>query len=140
LKGKRLNDIRISNLIHEKSFGCLTELQEIEPDTYERLCRRLEGVHSAAMYAHETMVYQARDLPKDFSTWKEYRDYLLESAPMSDKYRERLRKRFAQQPDIDSIHRQQCKQVLVCDAENNIPVNTKAISKEEFKAKWWDIL
>lgn len=140
LKGKRLNDIRISNLIHEKSFGCLTELQEIESDTYERLCIRLEGVHSAAMYAHETLLYQAKALPKDFSSWKEYRDYLLESAPISDKYRERLRKRFSKQPDIDSIHRQQCKQVLVCDAENNIPVNTKAISKEELREKWWGFL
>lgn len=140
IKGKKLNDIRISNLIHEKSFGCLTELQEIEPDTYELLCKRLDGVHSAAMYAHETLLYQAKTLPIAFTTWKKYRDYLLESAPMSEKYRTRLRNRFSNQPDIDSIHRQQCRQVLVCDAENNIPVNTKAISKESFISKWWDLL
>jgi predicted phosphoadenosine phosphosulfate sulfurtransferase len=140
LKGKKLNDIRISNLIHEKSFGCLTELQEIEPDTYEKLCKRLQGVHSAAIYAHEGLVYRAKVLPKEFTSWKEYRNYLLDSATMSEKYRERLRKRFAKQPDIDEIHRQQCKQVLICDAENNIPVNTKAISKEQLKAKWWDLL
>jgi len=140
IKGKKLNDIRISNLIHEKSFGCLTELQEIEPDTYELLCKRLDGVHSAAMYAHETLLYQAKTLPTAFTTWKKYRDYLLESAPMSEKYRTRLRNRFSNQPDIDSIHRQQCRQVLVCDAENNIPVNTKAISKESFISKWWDLL
>lgn len=140
LKGKKLNDIRISNLIHEKSFGCLTELQEIEPDTYEKLCKRLQGVHSAAIYAHEGMIYQAKELPKEFASWKDYRDSLLSSAPMSEKYRDRLRKRFAKQPDIEEIHRQQCKQVLICDAENNIPVNTKATSKEQLKAKWWDLL
>ncbi|MFA5407948.1 MAG: phosphoadenosine phosphosulfate reductase family protein [Bacilli bacterium] len=140
LKGKKLNDIRISNLIHEKSFACLTELQEIEPETYEKLCKRLQGVHSAAIYAHESMIYQAKELPKEFASWKEYRDSLLESAPMSEKYRGRLRKRFAEQPDIDEIHRQQCKQVLICDAENNIPVNTKATSKDQLKAKWWDRL
>jgi len=140
LKGKKLNDIRISNLIHEKSFSCLTELQEIEPDTYEKLCKRLQGVHSAAIYAHEGMIYQAKVLPKNFATWKEYRDSLLESAPMNEKYRERLRKRFSKQPDINEIHQQQCKQVLICDAENNIPVNTKAASKADLKAKWWDML
>jgi predicted phosphoadenosine phosphosulfate sulfurtransferase len=140
LKGKKLNDIRISNLIHEKSFTCLTELQEIEPETYEALCKRLEGVHSAAIYAHERLVYQAKTLPDEFSSWKEYRDYLLESAPMSKKYRDRLRKRFGNQPDIDSIHRQQCRQVLICDAENNVPVNTKAVSKEALRRKWWDKL
>jgi predicted phosphoadenosine phosphosulfate sulfurtransferase len=140
IKGKKLNDIRISNLIHEKSFSCLTELQEIEPETYEKLCRRLAGVHSAAIYANESMIYQAKVLPKEFGSWKEYRDSLLKSAPMSEKHRARLEKRFSKQPDIDEIHRGQCKQILICDAENNIPVNTKATSKEEFRAKWWDLL
>jgi len=140
LKGKRLNDIRISNLIHEKSFSCLTELQEIEPDTYEKLCARLKGVHAAAMYARERMIYNAEELPKAFRTWKQYRDYLLESAPMDEKHRERMRKRFAKQPDVDSVHRQQARQVLLCDYENSIPVNTKAINKDAFRAKWWDLL
>lgn len=140
IKGKRINDIRISNLIHEKSFGCLTELQEIEPDTYEKLCKRIGGVHSAAIYAHEGMIYQAKTLPKEFTSWKEYRDSLLASAPIAEKHRKRLAKRFAGQPDIDSIHRQQCKQVLVCDAENSIPVNTQVESKDEMRAKWWDLL
>lgn len=140
IKGKKLNDIRISNLIHEKSFQCLTELQEIEPDTYERLCKRIEGVHSAAIYANEGLIYQAKDLPKEFSSWREYRDSLLNSAPMGEKQRERLRKRFVKQPDIESIHRQQCRQILVCDYENSIPVNTKAESKEEMRSKWWNLL
>lgn len=140
LKGKSVNGIRISNLIHEKSFSCLTELQEIEPDTYERLCTRLKGVHSAAIYAREHTIYNAETLPSGFASWKAYRDYLLESAPMAEKHRDQLRKRFAGQPDSESIHRQQCRQVLICDYENSIPVNTKADTKADLWAKWWDLL
>lgn len=140
LKGKRCNDIRISNLIHEKSFTCLTELQEIEPETYERLCKRLKGVHSAALYAKEKMVYSAEALPAGFSSWKEYRDYLLASAPMDERYRKRLAKRFAKQPDVESVHRQQCRQILICDWEDNVPVDTKVATKEELRKKWWDLL
>lgn len=140
LKGKRVNDIRISNLIHEKSFSCLAELQEIEPETYEKMCARINGIHAAAKYARESMMYNAEELPAAFSSWKDYRDYLLESSPMEDAHRERLKKRFSKQPEVDSIHRQQCRQVLLCDYENSIPVNTQAMKREELRAKWWDLL
>lgn len=141
LKGMRLNDVRISNLIHEKSFTCLAELQEIEPETYERLCRRLEGVHAAAIYAREKSIYAADVLPDGFSTWKEYRDSLLASAPMSDKHRTSLAKRFSGQGDCDAIHRQQCRQVLLCDYENSLTVDTKAAGRaQRLRAKWWDVL
>lgn len=140
MKGKSINKIRISNLIHEKSFSCLTELQEIEPETYECLCTRLKGVHSAAIYARGKMVYTSGSLPAQFSSWKMYRDYLLESAPMAEKHRDQLRKRFAGQPECNSIHRQQCRQVLLCDYENSIPVDTKVMTKKKLCEKWWDQL
>ncbi len=140
LKGKRVNDIRISNLIHEKSFSCLAELQEIEPETYERLCRRLDGVHAAGIYARERMVYAADALPARFRTWREYRDYLLASAPMAERHRMRLARRFARQKDVEAIHRQQCRQVLLCDYEGSLPVNTRTAAKEELRRLWWDRL
>lgn len=140
LKGKRLNDIRISNLVHEKSFGCLAELQEIESETYDKLCGRLRGAHSAALYAREKMIYQAEQLPPEFASWRAYRDFLLATAPMAERHRQRLRKRFASQKETDSIHRQQCRQVLLCDYENSVPINTKAAGKDDLRAKWWAIL
>lgn len=140
LKGKRVRDIRISNLIHEKSFSCLAELQEIEPETYEHLCRRLDGVHAAAIYARESAMYNALELPATFATWHEYRDYLLASSPMEGAHRQRLAKRFAGQPDHTAVHRQQCRQVLLCDYENSIPVNTRVPDKDALRKKWWDLL
>ncbi len=140
LKGKRVNDIRISNLIHEKSFKCLAELQEVDPETYEKMCERLGGVHSAAIYAREGMIYTAENLPAKFSTWREYRDYLLGTSPMAEEHRDRLRKRFAGQKNIEAIHRQQARQVLLCDWENNLPVDTSIADKEALREKWWDLL
>lgn len=90
--------------------------------------------------SRESMMYQADELPGAFQSWKDYRDYLIESSPMEEAHRERLKKRFSKQPEVDSIHRQQCRQVLLCDYENNLPVNTQAMKKEELRAKWWNVL
>lgn len=140
LKGMKIDEIRVSNLIHEKSFKCLSYLQEIEPETYDRLCRRLKGVHSAALYASEDMVYNAARLPANFRSWKEYRDFLLETAPIDAKLKKRMKSRFESQPESELVHRQQCRQILICDWENNIPVDLKVLKKEELYRKWWDLL
>ncbi|MFZ5986376.1 MAG: phosphoadenosine phosphosulfate reductase family protein [Bacillota bacterium] len=136
--GKKINSIRISNLIHEKSFRCLNELQEIEHDTYEKLCRRLQGVHTAALYCKEDMIYNNKRLPSSFKHWKDYRDYLLESYDIDKKRKERIKKRFQNQRQTEQIFKHQCKQILIGDWENNIPVNTKSETKEEFIKRWWD--
>lgn len=138
--GKKKNKIRISNLIHEKSFRCLAELQEIEPETYEKLCKRLKGIHTASRYSKETMMYNNDVLPSKFSSWKEYRDYLLNTIPILIKYKEKMIKRFNQQKKAESIYQQQCKQILISDWENSVPINIKKESKEEFIKKWWDLL
>ena len=46
--GGNLRYFRVSNLVHEKAFRCLTDLQVLEPETYDKLERRLKGVHTAA--------------------------------------------------------------------------------------------
>jgi len=77
MHGYKLHQMRVSNLIHEKAFHSLGDLQELEPETYERLCRRLKGVHCAGIYANEPMVYSIRKLPSAFKSWKDYRVHLL---------------------------------------------------------------
>lgn len=39
--GGNLKTFRVSNLVHEKAFRCLTDLQELEPETYDKLEARL---------------------------------------------------------------------------------------------------
>jgi len=135
LRGMRVRDIRISNLIHEKSFGCLTELQEIEPDTYERLLKRIAGTHCAALYAKDSYIYTSDKLPERFATWLEYRDYLLATTP--GEYRERFAERFAKQNQDETVYQQQCRQILLNDWENNIPVDQKKTAKRKATLEKW---
>jgi predicted phosphoadenosine phosphosulfate sulfurtransferase len=128
--------LRVSNLIHEQAFRSLGLLQEIEPDTYERLLRRLRGVHAAALYALDEQVFGADRLPPAHPTWHGYRDYLLDTTP-SD-YADRFRRRFAGHPSDEATCRGHVRQILTNDWENNVPVlRPKA---EKLKERWWNRL
>ena len=135
-KGTTPNKMRVSNLIHEKAFRCLADLQEFEPETYEKLLRRVDGVHAAALYSRDGSVYDARDLPSAFSSWRAYRDYLLDTTPLVEI--DRFRKRFAKQPGDEATCRQQVKQVLINDFEGSVPI--RVTKRDSIKALWWDRL
>lgn len=130
--------MRVSNLVHEKSFKSLTDLQVLEPETFDRITRRIGGAHCAAIYAKEKVVYNAEQRPTAFATWRAYRDYLLESAPIPADRRARFIKRFEEQGDDEEVCRQQCKQILINDWENNIPVVKK--KRGRTLDRWWDLL
>lgn len=134
--GVNMSKMRVSNLVHEKSFRCLADLQEFEPDTYDRLLKRLAGVHAGALYAREGSVFDAKSLPDAFESWRQFRDYLLATTPI-DKV-DRYRKRFAGQSSDEETYRQQCKQVLINDWENSVPVRPSCKSK--LRERWWDVL
>lgn len=137
-KGHRIQDVRVSYLGHENSFKCLPELHEFEPETYARLLERMPGVHVAARYAKEDMVFNATRLPPAFKTWREYRDFLLETTPTA--HADRFRERFAKQGDDEAVCRQQVRQLLINDWESNIPVTKPKKSREDKLAKWREIL
>lgn len=131
--------MRVSNLIHEKSFKCLTDLQKLEPQTYDKLIKRIEGVHVAARYAKEKMIYSAEVRPIEFKTWKIYRDYLLNTS--NTKHKDRFIKRFNEQGEAEFICKQQCKQILLNDWENDFPVDKKKQEKSSATLeKWKNIL
>jgi predicted phosphoadenosine phosphosulfate sulfurtransferase len=46
-------------------------LQELEPETYNQLEKRLKGVHTAAIYKENN----ALNLARSFNTWKEYKEF-----------------------------------------------------------------
>lgn len=137
--GINMSRMRVSNLIHEKSFRCLADLQEFEPETYDRLVRRLGGVHAAALYGREAHVLDARELPAAFATWRAYRDYLLDTTPL-DRI-QRFRDRFAGQATDEDTCRQQVKQVLINDWENSVPVaSPRGTKQRKLRERWWDVL
>ena len=113
----------VSNLVHEKAFRCLTDLQELEPDTYDKLERRLQGVHTAAIYGKENLMYSIRELPSQFKSWKEYKDFLLESIHPDLKKLFRFQwSRFGDTDDVRAC-KYMVKRILLCDWEGNITMS-----------------
>jgi predicted phosphoadenosine phosphosulfate sulfurtransferase len=118
--GHDIRTMRVSNLVHEKAFRCLTDLQELEPETYNKLEERLQGVHTAAIYGKENLMYSIKELPKTFNTWKEYKDFLLQSIhPDLKRLFEYQWSRFGDTADVGAC-KYMVKRILLCDWEGNI--------------------
>lgn len=118
--GGNLRSFRVSNLVHEKAFRCLTDLQELEPETYDKLENRLMGVHTAAMYGKENLMYSIKTLPEQFKTWKEYKDFLLNTIhPDLSKLFKYQWSRFGDTDDVGAC-KYMVKRILLCDWEGNI--------------------
>jgi predicted phosphoadenosine phosphosulfate sulfurtransferase len=138
LQGHRIQDVRVSYLGHENSFKCLPDLHEFEPETYRKLLERMPGIYVAARYANESTIFQAKKLPSAFKLWHVYRDFLLETTP--SEHVERFRSRFEKQGDEEEICRQQCRQLLINDYEQNIAIIKPKQKREDVIAKWMEIL
>jgi predicted phosphoadenosine phosphosulfate sulfurtransferase len=137
VKGFRIPEMRVSHLIHEKAFRCLPTLHEFEPETYERLIRRIAGIHVAARYADESLIFDSKKLPQAFTNWLDYRDFLLSTLPVE--IRQPFVDRFDKQNRGVSIYKQQVKQILINDRENFVPVINMP-DREDTRKKWMEIL
>ena len=133
--------MRVSNLIHEKSFKVIADLQVYEPDTFNKLVERISGIHVASIYAREKSVFDTNKLPSCFDTWLSFRDYLLQTSPLKNK--ERFVNRFENQTKDEDMYRKQVRQILLNDHENNLGVHVSKVKndkKADLLKKWWDIL
>ena len=74
--GLSINNMRISNVTHEEAIKSFSFMQEIEPDLYNRLTRRISGVSTASQMQDDA--FKIKDLPFMFFSWEEYRDYLTD--------------------------------------------------------------
>ncbi|OGS40527.1 MAG: hypothetical protein A3K77_00855 [Euryarchaeota archaeon RBG_13_31_8] len=134
------NKMRISNLIHEKSFHCLVDLPRYEPETFNRLCERIGGIATAARYASEKLVFSNKILPKHYKTWKEFRDFLLSNIP-KETHRQKFINRFEKQSNTEKTCQDQVGQLLINDYENSCPIDTKRAEKvRRIKEKWMELL
>jgi predicted phosphoadenosine phosphosulfate sulfurtransferase len=118
--GGNLKTFRVSNLVHEKAFRCLTDLQELEPETYNQLERRLKGVHTAAIYGKENLMYSIKTLPDHFKTWREYKDFLLQSIHPDLKRIFEYQWLRLQNVNDEDCFKYMVKRILLCDWEGNI--------------------
>jgi predicted phosphoadenosine phosphosulfate sulfurtransferase len=118
--GGNLKMFRVSNLVHEKAFRCLTDLQELEPETYNQLEKRLKGVHTAAIYGKENLMYSIKSLPEAFNTWKEYKEFLLNSIHPDLKRIFEYQWLRLQNIEDEDCFKYMVKRILLCDWEGNI--------------------
>ena len=113
--------MRVSNLHHETSVHSLFNLQEVEPETYEKLNVRLKGIDMAGKFGKDD--FFVHDVPFMFKDKKEYRDFLLEK--LTDKkwkesFRDKFKKldeRYAEVNDIDKIYDAEINSILTNDWE-----------------------
>lgn len=135
--GKSLRSMRVSCLIHEKAFKCLSDLQELEPETYNKLEKRLEGVHCGAMYANDNFMYNIKKLPPSFNTWYDYKNSLLKTINKElARIFEYQWSRFGDTKDEDA-NKYMVKRILLCDWEGNITwaKDNFYYTKEQLKEK-----
>lgn len=97
-RGVSVKDMRVSNVHHETAVTALFSLQELEPATYERLTQRIGGIDMAGKMGKDN--YFVKALPHMFTSWREYRDYLLEKLITNPEWKAGLQKKFAYQEEV----------------------------------------
>lgn len=132
-KGYNINEMRVSSLIHEKSFKALVDLPEFEPDTYNRILKRAKGIGLAQETGKAAKLFRARKLPKNFTSWRDYRDFLIATHPDPEKCAV-ITRRFSNHLNNEHVARQQVRQLVLNDYENNLPVK----SEPDPRQKWID--
>lgn len=90
--GVDLHHMRVSNVHHETAVDTLFYLQEIEPETWDRITARLAGVNTAGQLQRQ--FFCPKTLPPMFDSWREYRDYLLEHLVTDEAIRARMRRQI----------------------------------------------
>lgn len=134
-KGLGMKDMRVSSLIHERAFKSLVELPEFEPQTYDKLMARTKGIQVGNIYGKDDLMLKCRKLPKNYDNWIQYRDFLLST--IKDKsIKQIFTKRFSKQLNNNYVARQQCKQLILNDYENNLPINNREDEREK-KLNYW---
>jgi predicted phosphoadenosine phosphosulfate sulfurtransferase len=139
LKGFAINEIRVSSLIHEKSFKSIVELPEFEPKTYDRLLKRIKGISFAQETGKAAKMFKARKLPKNYSSWRQYRDFLMDTYP-DEGLKAVFSRRFSRHLDNEFVARQQCRQLVLNDYENNLPVENKPDPREALVRYYMEVL
>ena len=81
--GLGINLMRISSVQHETAIHALFFMQEFEPDTWNAVVKRLEGINTFSKLSKETF-YAPKELPHMFDSWNEYRDYLSQNLLAKD--------------------------------------------------------
>lgn len=125
-------NMRCSALIHETAWHNIRGLQEFEPQTYNKFCRRVAGT-STFTHAFDTEVIPST-LPFMFKDWREYRDYLLVNI-VKPEYWDLFRGRWKNQ-NTEEWYKLHVRECIVNDTYGTLNHNQEvAIAQREHKKK-----
>lgn len=138
-KGISPAEMRVSSLTHERAFHSICSLPEFEPKTYEKLRKRIKGVALAQETGQAAKLFRVAKLPKNFDSWIVYRDFLLQTH--ADRARVGVfERRFAKQLRNEYVARQQCRQLVLNDYENNLSIDNAVDPREALIAYYDEVL
>jgi predicted phosphoadenosine phosphosulfate sulfurtransferase len=138
-KGYPISQMRISSLTHERAFKSIVDLPEFEPKTYDTLTKRLKGVSLAQETGKAAKLFACSKLPKNFTSWIAYRDFLLKTHPDAER-KPIFEARFARHLTNEYVARQQCRQLILNDYENNLGVESKPDPRDELIKYYEEVL
>jgi Predicted phosphoadenosine phosphosulfate sulfotransferase len=92
--GIPMRDMRVSNLNHETAVKNLYYVREAEPETWDALTARMNGIDTTMKIAYEDNFMAPKELPFMFKSWREYRDFLLENLVSDDETRKKFESQF----------------------------------------------
>lgn len=122
--GVPVRNQRVSNMHHETALYHLMLTHEFEVDTWNKLQERLKGVNSTSHLSQAAMT-APKKLPDAFTSWEEYRDYLLNNLVQDEEYRYQFANKFVQMEETygamtrnkQEMYRAQIKSLILNDYE-----------------------
>ena len=142
--GVDINNMRISNLHHETAIHALYFLQELEPDNWNKLVARLDGIDTTAKLEKKDS-FSVKDLPFMFSSWMEYRDYLLENLVVLEDHKnkyidkfKKMDKQYIAMRKKDDMYKVQIRSILANDFEHTKIINWERSPEVYNFRKWID--
>lgn len=82
--GRSIYDMRVCEPFGFEARKGIKYYQEIEPDTWDKMVLRTDGLNTGSIYGTEYSVYgylNKIELPSQYKTWKEYVQFLLSTLP-----------------------------------------------------------
>jgi predicted phosphoadenosine phosphosulfate sulfurtransferase len=122
--GVPFTKMRVSSVCHEAALDHVQWMQEIEPDTWNRIVERLDGFHAAGQMG-SGFKSVPKVLPSMFDSWREYRDYLLENLIIDPVIREKMRGQISasEKRYVSGVQDMLCKEwvgmILVNDSQGS---------------------
>ena len=92
-QGVKVMDMRVSNLHHETALKNLLLVQEIEPKTWNKVSKKIEGANTIKHIKGNSFTCP-RELPYMFEDWREYALHLAKYLVPDENYRELLSKKI----------------------------------------------